>query len=70
MVGEDETNCLFELVARLIGAPQWRVRRRRFGHFRVRIGEPAKAVEIETLNIKAGVAERIAPGSTVEAMGD
>src|SRR5271169_3565941 len=66
----DEAQCLLELPARLLGAPE---RRHAFGgmrHFWIRIGEPAEAVEVERPDIESGGTELVAPGPPVKRMRD
>ena len=53
---QDEANRQFELEAGFADAAQRLVRRRRFGHFRIGIGEVAEAVKIEAPDLEAGSA--------------
>jgi hypothetical protein len=66
---EDEARGGGDLPARILGAAKRGMGVRRLRHFRIAIGF-AEAMEIEAPDMESGLAQFIAPGSSVEAMRD
>src|SRR5262249_28071117 len=66
----NKANRMLELTTRVRGAAE---RRHSFcgpSHLRIRVGEPAEAVEIQPPYVKPGRVEYVPPGSAVESMRD
>src|ERR1700704_5986268 len=66
---EDEARCGLELLAGIGGIAQRRIGIRGLIHLRITVGQ-SEAEKVETPDVKPGRAQGIAPGTSVEAMGN
>src|SRR5262245_37815268 len=67
LMGQDEANRSLQLPCRVVSHAEWRRFSGRPIHLRIAVGV-AEAMEVQAPDIESGIAEPIAPRSSVKAM--